>query len=379
MKKIFTAIFLFFSLLSIINGQTTISGSFDFEGINRTYRLYVPASYNAAQPAPLLFNLHGYGSNNVEQELYGNFRPVSDTAGFIIIHPNGTVDQSGNRFWNTFGNASVNDLGFLSALIDTISNSYSIDPNRIYSTGMSNGGFMSYELACFLSHRITAIASVTGSMIWLKLKTCNPQHPTPVMQIHGTADATVPYNGNFLFAPVDTLVKFWVTYNQCNPVPQVIQIPDINPNDGCTAEQYIFSQGDHNSSVELFKVLGGGHSWPGAPININITNMDFSASEEIWRFLSQYNLSGLISGVDLKPVSGRAFLLYPNPGDGRLKMEFGNEHPERIFIHNSAGQLITSFEITDSTQEWHLHHKGLYTISVAYRNGEVVTRKYVVY
>ena len=214
MKKIFFAILLIFSLISITRGQTTINGSFVFEGATRTYRLYIPASYNPSAPAPLLFNLHGYGSNNVEQELYGDFRPISDTAGFIITHPNGTVDQSGNRFWNTFGNSSVNDLGFLSALIDTISAGYSIDSGRIYSTGMSNGGFMSYELACFLSHRITAIASVTGSMIWLKLQTCNPQHPTPVMQIHGTADLTVPYAGNFAFVHIDTLVKYWVNFNE---------------------------------------------------------------------------------------------------------------------------------------------------------------------
>jgi len=378
MKKYFTTILLSFSLLSVLKAQTTISGSFDFEGINRTYRLYVPASYNAAQPAPLLFNLHGYGSNNLEQELYGDFRPISDTAGFIIVHPNGTVDQSGNRFWNTFGNASVNDVGFLSALIDTISAGYSIDPDRIYSTGMSNGGFMSYELACFLSHRITAIASVTGSMIWLKLQTCNPQHPTPVMQIHGTADLTVPYNGNFAFAHIDTLVKYWVTFNACNPMPQVVQIPDINPNDGCIAEQHIYSDGDHNSSVELFKVLGGGHSWPGAPININITNMDFSASEEIWRFLSQFNMAGLVSGITKNPGSKASFRVYPNPSEGTIKLDFENEHPLKVSVHNQLGQLITDHSNIGNFVELHLPQKGFYTITATYSHGKVITQKCVV-
>lgn len=378
MKKIVTSILLIFSLISITRGQTTINGSFVFEGITRTYRLYIPASYNSSVPAPLLFNLHGYGSNNVEQELYGDFRPISDTAGFIIAHPNGTVDQSGNRFWNTFGNSSVNDLGFLSAMIDTISASYNIDSGRIYSTGMSNGGFMSYELACFLSHRITAIASVTGSMIWLKLQTCNPQHPTPVMQIHGTADMTVPYAGNFAFVHIDTLVKYWVNFNECNPIPQVIQIPDINPNDGCTAEQHIYSEGDHDSSMELFKVLGGGHSWPGAPVNINITNMDFSASVEIWRFLSQYNMAGLVSGIEPRPANDLSFRLFPNPSGGNIKLEFENELPDRIAVYNHLGQLVTDFESKNEIVELYLQQKGFYTISAIYSNGKVVNHKCVV-
>src|SRR5690606_1227667 len=174
-------------------------------------RLYIPASYDGTESVPLLFNLHGYTSNNVQQEVYADFRPIADTANFIIVHPNGTLDLGGNRYWNAFNvPGGVDDVGFLSTLIDEISQSYTIDMNRVYSTGMSNGGFMSYELACALGYRITAVASVTGAMPKNRPSTCNPPHPVPAMQIHGTADPTVPYNGNAQQESIEDVVDYWV-------------------------------------------------------------------------------------------------------------------------------------------------------------------------
>jgi polyhydroxybutyrate depolymerase len=188
------------------NAQNTIDAELTHDGLVRTYRLYSPAAYNAATPVPLVLNLHGYTSNNLEQEFYGDFRAIADTANFIIVHPNGTEDANGDQFWSSFGVSSIDDVGFLSALIDKIQTEYSIDHNCIYSTGMSNGGFMSYELACQLSYRIAAIASVTGSMVQSRFDNCNATHPTPVMQIHGTADPTVPYLGlpAQTFMPIET-------------------------------------------------------------------------------------------------------------------------------------------------------------------------------
>lgn len=365
-------------LINVVTAQTTISGSFIYGGVERTYRLYIPAIYNPTQAVPLLFNLHGYGSNNIEQELYGDFRPIADTAGFIIAHPNGTLDFTGTRHWNTFGTSTVDDLGFLSALIDTISAGYTIDHDRVYSTGMSNGGFMSYELACFLSDRIAAVASVTGSMIWSRLNACDPQHPTPVMQIHGTADATVPYNGNAFFVPVDTLVKRWVTFNNCLPDPQIIQVPDIDPNDGCTAEQHIFGNGDNEATVELFKVLGGGHSWPGAPININITNMDFSASVEIWRFVSQYSLDGLTTGNIGKLAHFQQVEVFPNPSAGKIYLRFFDDSPKSISILNSIGQVIEQATFSGNETTFNLHEKGVYLITIRQSNDRIFSKKVIV-
>jgi polyhydroxybutyrate depolymerase len=357
--------------------QTTIDESFIHDGIERSYRIYIPEIYGLSAAVPLLFNLHGYGSNNLEQEFYGDFRPIADTANFIIVHPNGTIDNNNNRFWNTFGGSNVDDLGFLAALADTIIAQYNIDQNRIYSAGMSNGGFMSYHLACFLSSRVTAVASVTGSMTIAAYNTCDPEYPVPAIQIHGTLDAVVPYNGNFFFVPVEALVDFWVEHNNCDPEPIIIQIPDIDTTDGCTAEQYIYSNGDHGSSVEFFKITGGGHSWPGAPVNINITNMDFSASEEIWRFLSQFSKDQLITALrEYRPASP-VFELFPNPSQGVLTIRFPGEEPKAILITDSFGQTVQEHSCNCKQMKITLDRKGVYLFRVIHRN-QVGVKKLIV-
>jgi polyhydroxybutyrate depolymerase len=372
-------LFLFASITSFGYAQTTVDGSIIHDGILRTYRVYIPAVYNPSVFVPLLFNLHGYGSNNIEQEIYGDFRPIADTADFIIVHPNGTFDFLNNRFWNTFGGSTVDDIGFLSALIDTLSAVYTIDQNRIYSTGMSNGGFMSYDLACGLSNRIAAIASVTGSMTFAHMGLCEAQHPTPVMEIHGTADGTVPYIGNTLFVPVDTLVNYWAQFNNCSLIPSITQVPDSDTLDGCTAELYIYDDGDWGSRIELYKIIGGGHTWPGAPVIVGVTNMDFSASSEIWRFLRRYDLNGLITtGIHNTVIPVTSFRIYPNPSKDKFMIDFTDFSEKTITVYNYLGQVIESYVINKNKEDLNLENKGLYLISVKMDN-QVQTEKVIKY
>lgn len=228
-------VFFYLLLANTIFAQNTITGTIQSGGLTREYLLYVPASYTGNTAVPLVFNLHGYTSNNTEQLFYADFRPIADTANFIIALPNGTKDTQGNRFWNTFlGNSTVDDVGFIRDLLNSLQATYNIDTNRVYSTGMSNGGFMSYSLACELGDRITAIASVTGTMIQSRLDACNPVRPVPVMQIHGTADNTVPFNGSPVstFVSIPVLVDTWAEFNNCNPVPAITQVPNISTTDG---------------------------------------------------------------------------------------------------------------------------------------------------
>jgi polyhydroxybutyrate depolymerase len=193
--RLFLTIFCSFLHLSA-DAQQTINASITNGGIQRDYILYVPANYTGTSGVPLLFNFHGFTSNATQQMFYGDFRSIADTAGFIIVHPEGTLDNNGITHFNVgWGASTVDDVAFSSALIDSISAQYNIDQDRVYSTGMSNGGFMSFKLACELSDRIAGIASVTGSILPLTLSNCNALHSTPIMQIHGTTDGTVPYNG----------------------------------------------------------------------------------------------------------------------------------------------------------------------------------------
>ncbi len=358
-----------FALSSALSAQIDIPGTIQSGGLTREYILYRPAIYTGATPVPLIINLHGYGSNNLEQEFYGDFRGIADTANFLIVHPNGTLDRQGNRFWNTFGTGEVvDDVTFIANLIDTLSALYNIDPQRIYSTGMSNGGFMSYSLACELNDRIAAIASVTGSMIAPKLTACNPQRPVPVMEIHGTADNVVPYDGSVLntFVPISTLVNAWVNFNHCDPTPVFNTVPNTNTTDGCTAEHYVYGGGDAGSTVEHFKIIGGGHTWPGSPFIIGITNQDIKASEEIWRFFRKYKLDGLTNTTQIEPTAN--WTVFPNPATDYLILQSNLQTPvQNIKVWNATGQLErvikpegTNF-IRLKTGAW---QKGLYFLTI---------------
>ncbi|WP_430402746.1 alpha/beta hydrolase family esterase [Fluviicola sp.] len=244
-----------------LHAQTTISGSFVHGGITRTYSFYVPASYTPGVPVPMVIGLHGLSSSGADFAANRDFRPIADTANFIMVHPDGST-MFGVKFWNyeTILGSTVDDVGFLEALIDTISANYSINAQRIYCTGMSNGSFMAYLLAC-QSNRFAAIGTVTGSMSVDMYDACNPQHPIPVLHIHGTDDSTNPYAGTSTMKGIDDTNLFWVNENNCNPVPVVTAIPDINTTDNATATKYVYSLGMNGHTVELFKVTGGGHSW----------------------------------------------------------------------------------------------------------------------
>lgn len=338
-----------FSLLTValtpalVSAQTTVTGSIRFGGAVRDYRLYVPRAYTGAWPVPLLLNLHGYGSNNVEQEQYGDFRVIADTANFLVLHPNGTVDVTGNRFWNTFtppNSGGPDDVAFLAALLDSVSARYRVEPARVYSTGMSNGGFMSYELACQLSGRIAAIASVTGSMVASRQAVCAPSRPVPILEIHGTADGTVPYNGNLLFQSIPTVLSNWVQRNGCNPTPIITPVPDSNPNDGSTVERQLYTGGRNGSVVEHYRIIGGGHTWPGAPVNIGVTNRDINASQEIWRFLRPYRLSGLVTTA--REALEQQFSVAPNPAREQVMLRFGTTalQPAQVQVTDAVGRVV---------------------------------------
>lgn len=310
-----------------ITAQTgaTIVDSIYSGGIYRTYRLYRPNLYTGTTAVPLVLNLHGYTSNSLQQQFYGNFMPISDTANFLIVHPQGTKDGSNQPYWNAgISTIGANDLLFMSQLIDSLKAVYNIDANCIYSTGMSNGGFMSNYLACNLSTKIAAIAGVTGTIFTNWFNACNPGRPVPVMHIHGTADPTVPYAGNSTMIAPDTLVKMWRVKNNCNPTPTFSNVPNTNLSDGCTADHYIYSGGTNNSSVEFYRINGGGHTWPGASFITGVTNQDFNASVQIWRFFRKYKLNTLTSISKSNPLSNN-ITIYPNPATNFITIETASE------------------------------------------------------
>jgi polyhydroxybutyrate depolymerase len=351
MKQTLTIILLFVGL-SALNAQQTINGSIQHDGLTRTYILYVPANYTGSTNVPLLFNFHGYGSNASQQMTYGNFRPIADTAGFLIVHPQGTLDNTNTAHFNVgWGGSGTDDLGFTEALIDSLSADYTIDQSRIYSTGMSNGGFMSFHLACNLSNRIAAIASVTGSIVPLTLTNCNATHPTPVLQIHGTVDPTVPYNGGAGWSEsIPTLMSHWANFNNCDLPATTTVIPNTNTTDGSTVEKIVYENGDNCTQVVHFKITGGAHTWPGSVFPLSGTNYDINASKEVWNFVSKYNLSGLIGcqALELKENATSEFDIYPNPSNGMLEFKGDFDSASTYEIYDLRGMKIASGAVSES-------------------------------
>ena len=293
MKKLIFPLFCLLMMSSAIGCYSgkTINSSIQHGGISRDFTIYIPKVYSANKLVPLLINLHGYTSNAKEQMWYGDFRRIADTADIILVHPQGTKYKD-TTHWNTGGwtpGSTVDDLGFIDGLIDYMTSQYKIDPKRIYVTGMSNGGEMSYYLACRLSARIAAIASVSGSMTPETYRDCNPIRPVPVLHIHGTADQVVPYGGDPTATPIMKGLQYWVHHNGCDSIPIITHMPDINLTDSTTVDHYIYRGA---APVEHFKIFGGDHTWPGSAFNVKGTNYDINASLETWRFFNCYDLNG---------------------------------------------------------------------------------------
>ena len=269
----------------------TIYGSLEHDGLLREYILYIPDSYSGTEPVPLVFNFHGYTSSAESQMNYADFRPIADAEGFLVVHPQGTEDNLGNPYWNVGAfwhpGGDADDLGFTDRLIDHIAFNYSIDLNRVYATGMSNGGFFSFHLAGLLSHRFAAVAPVAGTMTTYTFENYDPQHPTAILQIHGTADYVVSYDGTTWSLSVDEVIDYWVDFNDCDTEPIITELPDIDPDDGSTVTHFAYEDGDYGVNVEHFRVNGGGHDWPGS---IYGGNQDIDACAEIWQFFSEYSL-----------------------------------------------------------------------------------------
>ena len=347
MKKL---LFLLLCAPLIALGQQTINGTIMHDNLLRQYVLYVPASYDASTAVPLVFSFHGYGSSAVLNMSYTNFTGIADTAGFILIHPQGTIDNTGKAHWNVGGwiiGSTVDDVGFTNALLDSISNAYNIDSARVYSTGMSNGGYMSFLLACQLSDRIAAIASITGSMTPQTYNACNPQHPTPIMQMHGTADGTVPYAGASSWTKsIDEVLQYWVAYNNCDTSPSTTAIPDIDMSDNSTVEHIVYSGGDNGTTTEHFKVFGGGHDWPGVT-----GNMDIMASVEVWKFFSKYYLHEFTVSMELTNVDDAVYSIYPNPSNAKILIKGDFSRPLDYKLFSILGECIASGRLDSNNQQ----------------------------
>ena len=264
------------------------------DNLERYYFLYRPENLNLSESIPVLFALHGYGSTARNHLYYTNYAPMADNNNFIVVYPQGfpmrTVLASSNSHWNVGGwtiGSDVNDVDFIDSVINLISKKIPIDEDRIYSSGMSNGGFMSYHLVCNLSNKIAAIASVTGSMTPETYEDCNPSHPTPVLQIHGLQDVTVPYSGLSFMESIPKVIEYWRDFNSCDIEPDRIIQDNFSAGYVINIDEYKNCSNDVNVKLILHSTMG--HTWP------STNNHSVSASNEVWNFVSQFDLNGKIN------------------------------------------------------------------------------------
>jgi polyhydroxybutyrate depolymerase len=297
----FSATCLFLTLLSSCSKKNydtnvdhsigTFSRSIEVEGETREYLIYVPNTYDTIQSFPLMLNFHGWTMSARNQMEVSDMRALSETDEFILVYPQGTR-LWGSTHWNvgswTLG-SNAKDVEFIAALINQIADNYNIDDERVYACGYSNGGFFSHELACQLSQKIAAIGTVAANISEETINNCNPSHPIPIITISGTRDDEVEYDGSI---PERTLsqeetLEYWRTFNKVDTVPIITNMPDLNSLDGSTAVRYQYVNGDNDSEVEHYKVVDGGHDWPGT-----FGNMDINSDSVIWNFVSQFDING---------------------------------------------------------------------------------------
>jgi polyhydroxybutyrate depolymerase len=237
----------------------------------RPYDVFVPKSYDGSKAVPLIISLHGYTSSGAKQDLYFKLHLLAEQRGFLYIHPDGTKDASGNTFWNAtdaccdLRGAGVDDVAYLLSMIEQVQQKYKVDPKRIYIVGHSNGGFMSYRMACDHADKIAAIVSLAGAT-FADSERCKPSQPVSVLQVHGTADNVIPYMGGQIlghaFPSANKTVSTWASLNGCSATPAASSTKlDLDDSlEGDDASISTFVQCSSGSSVELWSIKDGAHS-----------------------------------------------------------------------------------------------------------------------
>jgi len=289
---------------SRVNADDLVAVSLEHGGRTRECLVHVPARIPLS-PAPLLIVLHGGGgtATGMMQLTKNRFNELSDSEGFYAAYPTGL-----GKSWNILGDNehgyagrnNIDDTGFIAALIERLAASYAIDRTRIFATGISNGGFMSYRLACELSGTIRGIAAVAATNPAGQKEHCRPTRPVSVMIINGTEDPIVPYDGGSviilgvkrgrILSTGDT-VAYWAAAAACPETRETRELPDSDPEDGTRVTRTEIGPCGGDARLVLIRINGGGHTWPGGlhylPTRfIGRTSREINACDEIWDFFS---------------------------------------------------------------------------------------------
>lgn len=290
-----------------------------YDGLDRTYRVHVPPSYDEAAGMPVVFAFHGgFGSaENIEEQ--SGLSAVADEEGFLAVYPNGTGTIPTWNAGECCGYAAredIDDVGFVAALIDHLAESYTLDWTRMYATGISNGGAMAYRVGCDLAFYFAAVAPVATSFLD---EGCEPDAIMPVAHFHSLRDENIPFEGgvgsgvsNLDWPSVEAAVGWFVDLGGCTAEDEVVV------SDSLTVTTW--SQCVEDISVKLYLTADGGHSWPGGTKTVigDSVSTAIDASREMWSYFSNYH-RGIIEGIDESRADRarvRRVQFFPSPSSG---------------------------------------------------------------
>jgi polyhydroxybutyrate depolymerase len=262
------------------------------DGITRTYTVVLPSDYYDSNSFSLVIALHGGGGSSSQFEKSSGLSEKANKSGFIVVYPDGTgVIQTWNAglCWGYAMNNDIDDVKFISMLIDKLLKDYKINPKKVYATGHSNGGMMCYRLACELGNKIAAIAPNSCTMV---TTSCNPARSMPILHMHSKLDEHVPYLGGtgngitgIYCPPVEDVLNYWAGIDECT-----------------TGEHSTFSNSSYSiyqwtgcnaSRIDFYLTNDGGHGWPGGlpgGPNSDTPSQSINANDLLWSFFQQYQL-----------------------------------------------------------------------------------------
>jgi polyhydroxybutyrate depolymerase len=280
----------------ILNGDNY--GKLTNQGRLRTYYFYVPKTYNKNHSMPLVLVFHGDAGTGYSISNVTRFNSLAEKKKFIVVYPDG-IDKK----WNLRGNprGRIDDVLFVSALIDHLKQQINIDQHKVYATGFSKGGILTQALACKLSNKIAAFASVAGSLPVRLKPNCQPETPISMLMINGTKDRDVLYEGDDhtqrgALVSISDMGSFWRSHDKCSVSAKSPQAhgTSLSKNSQVKTSWYSHCQG--NSEVVQLAVVNGGHFWPGgtstdSSINKFNAKLKLNASQTIWDFFQRHTLS----------------------------------------------------------------------------------------
>lgn len=334
---------------------------FTSEDVERSYYLYTPEGLD--DDAPLVFVLHGYWGTNMEMSSFSGMNEIADAEGFAVCYPQGLPDYEGVNHWNAnlIGISNVNDVLFLTELAEFLQVEHGFSSDCTYSCGYSNGGYMSYTLACEAPDVFRGIGSVGGTMSGYDFENCTPTL-VPVVHLHGTDDNVVsyystnanpnnPWNGA---DGVEAVVLSWANANNCSQT-SITALPDLDPADGSNVVLVKHTDGDFGYQAWVYRVIQGGHDWFG-----EWGNMDIHSSAVIWSFLSTF-CGTTISTDDLTPDNGQLFTYTYSSASNQIELHGLENTTCQIF--DSSGRLVTYLPLfSGQTKLITLQSSGLFTI-----------------